>query len=139
MARILCVNDFIQYAEMMGLFLEEQGHDVCSESVPLDMRAVTAFCPDVIVVGIVRKPEHVKEALTDFYVQVDGAKALRDLATHPETASCPLVIAAVGVQEHELPKDVPFVAFVEVPNKFDQLPGMIERIVAAKGHRIIPE
>lgn len=140
MAKILCVDDFVQYAEMVAMYLATKGkHQVKTEIVPFNLDEIRRYQPDLIVIGIVRKMEHVKEPITDFYTQVDGAKALRELLTNPETSGVPLVVASVAVQEVEVPRDLGYLAFIEVPSKFDNLIMVIDHILKAKGHAMAPE
>jgi CheY-like chemotaxis protein len=140
MAKILCIDDFTQYAEMMALYIErEGGHETAVEIVPFDLERIEKFKPDLIVLSIVRKMEHVREPITNFYSQVDGSKAFRELSTNPATAGYPLLIASLAVLESEVPKDLTYMGFIEIPSKFDNLLMIVDHILEARGQDIIPE
>jgi len=140
MAKVLCIDDFTQYAEMVAIYLEKQGrHKTHVEIVPFDLDRVRRFDPDVIVLSIVRKMAHVREPITDFYTQVDGAKAFRELRTNPETARYPLVVTSLGVLESEVPADLDYIAFVEIPSKFDHLLLVVDRVARTHGRGMLPE
>lgn len=140
MARILCIDDFTQYAEMLASYIEREGHHKTSvEIVPFNIERITQFKPDLIVLSIVRKMEHVREPITNFYAQVDGSKAFRELSQNPLTSAYPLLITSVAVLESEVPKDLHYLGFIEIPGKFDNLLQIIDQIIAARGQAIIPE
>lgn len=140
MAKVLCVNDFKLYSEMVSLLLHRKGgHDVRTEIVPFAVQEIEEFQPDVIILNLVRKMEALRSPLADFYSEVDGARAYRALAAHPSLSRYPIVLTAIAVEERELPKTLPYVAFIEVPGKLDQLLEIIDRIVAAGGADIAPE
>lgn len=43
------------------------------------------------------------------------------------------------MEEREVPKTLPYMAFLEVPGKIDQLLEIIDRIVVARGADMAPE
>lgn len=140
MAKILCIDDFTQYAEMIALYIEREGHHKTGvEIVPFNIERIEKFKPDLIVLSIVRKMEHVREPITNFYSQVDGSKAFRELSNNPATSKYPLLITSVAVLESEVPKDLHYVGFVEIPGKFDNLLKIVEQVIEARGQTIIPE
>ena len=77
MAKILCVDDYRMYAEMVGTMLEQRGgHEVKVDVVPLVVDEILAYAPDIIVINLVRKAEVLGSPVHDFYREVDGAKAV---------------------------------------------------------------
>jgi hypothetical protein len=147
MAKVLCINDYPAYAEMVGAMLEKKGgHLVQNETVPISFKAIEAFDPDVIVINLVRKLETISAGgMTDFYTDVEGAKAFRELtlASSREPLRWPIVVTSLAVLEQEVPKDecLKYVAFVEVPQKLDQLNAIIEKIAASRREQegLLPE
>ncbi len=140
MARVLCINDYLVYSEMLALLLQKKGgHEVQPLIVPFDLQRVTDFDPDVILVNLVRKTEALGVPLHDFYTEVDGARALSAIQEHPETRAYPLILTAMAVTESELPPGLDYVAFVEVPGKLDHLLRIIAQTVEARGHDMAPE
>ncbi len=140
MAKVLCIGDFRLYAEMIALLLEQQGpHEVEVEIVPFDLDVIERFKPDVLIVNLARKIEAVGAPLQDFYTEVDGAKTLKALQTNPSLQQYPLLITAIAVEERELPRGFRYLAFLEVPSKFDYLLETIDRIAASRGHGLARE
>lgn len=142
MARVLCLDDYLVYAEMVGLMLKQKGgHEVKIDVVPLVIEDVLAFDPDVIVINLVRKTEALGAPLRDFFREVDGAKAFKELAAAPETKAYPIVLTALALREVELPLGLHYEAFIEVPQKVDYLLHTIDRLAKAKreGLHIVPE
>lgn len=140
MAKVLCINDFPMYSEMVALLLHKKGrHHAISEIVPFDVMRIHEFDPDVIVLNLVRKPEALGMPLTDFEGQVDGARAFRALAEDASLRRYPLVLTAIAVLESELPQWTPYMAFVEIPYKIDNLLHVVERAAAVPRADIVPE
>src|SRR4051812_22326373 len=119
MARVLCINDYAAYAEMVGAMLEKKGgHEVQNETVPISFKAIEAFDPDVIVINLVRKLETISAGgMTDFYTDVEGAKAFRELTQASKSGQLrwPIVVTSLAVLEQEVPQGegLEYVAFVE--------------------------
>lgn len=140
MAKVLCVDDFKLYAEMIAMLLEQRGrHEVKVEIVPFNLAEIQQFQPDLVVMNLVRKIEAVGAPIQDFYTEVDGAKALRALQESPDLQGYPLVITSIAVEERELPAGFDYLAYIEVPTKFDYLLETIERIVSSRGEGIARE
>lgn len=133
MAKILCVDDYRMYAEMVGSMLERKGgHDVKIDVVPLVIGEVVDFNPDVIVINMVRKAEVLGTPIHDFYREVDGAKAFQALAAAPEVSGIPIVLTALAVKENEVPEGLRYEAFIEVPHKMGVLLHAIDRLSEAR-------
>lgn len=140
MARILCVNDFKAYSEMVAHTLRVKGgHVADSIIVPFGADAIEAYAPDVLVLNLVRKVEALGAPLTDFYTQVDGARAFRALIENPQLCRCPIVLTSIAVLEFEVPPGLPYVAFIEVPQKMDNLLLILDHIAGAPADRLITE
>lgn len=142
MARVLTVDDYPLYAEMVSLLLEKHGgHETKSVTVPFSSDLVEAFDPDVIIVSLVRKVEAVTTGeLRHFYTEIEGSKALQALSDGAG-GNRPLVICALAVHESELPPGLKYVAFLEFPQKLDALLATIEQLGALHKDtsRIVPE
>lgn len=133
MAKILCIDDYQLYAEMIGNMLGRYGHhQVKVDVVPLVMDEVLAFAPDVIVLNLVRKAEVLGAPVHDFFREVDGAKALQALSSAPELKDIPLVITALAVRETEVPLGFQYEAFIEIPQKIEVLRHTVDRLAAAR-------
>lgn len=140
MARILCINDFVSYSEMVAHTLRRKGgHETQTAIVPFGTEVIEAFAPDLLVVNLVRKVEALGVPLTDFYTQVDGARAFRALAGNPAFARYPLVVTSIAVLEFELPEGLPYLAFIEIPQKLEHLLAIAERVAGVPPDRLISE
>lgn len=142
MARVLCLDDYRMYAEMVGTMLRQKGgHEVKIDVVPLVMDEVVAFDPDVIVINLVRKMETLGSPLQDFFREVEGAKAFQELRAAPETERYPIVLTALAVREVEVPEGLRYEAFIEVPQRIEHLLHTIDRLTIAhrKDSKIVPE
>lgn len=145
--RILCIDDYPAYVEMVGAMLSTKGgHTVQAEIVPVSLKAIEGFRPDVIVINLVRKLETISAGgMRDFYTDVEGAKAFREIARAVKAGQlhAPVVITSLAVLEHELPKEdgLDYVAFIEVPQKVDVLLRVIAKVLetAREGGGIAPE
>lgn len=134
MAKILCIDDYPMYAELVASMLRQKGHhEVESDIVPLDADRVKAFNPDVIVVNLVRKMESISAGgLTNFYTEVDGAKAFAALSKNG-FKDIPIIVTSLAVLEREIPAELNYDAFIEIPQRIDLLLLAIDRIV--KNHK----
>jgi CheY-like chemotaxis protein len=132
-AKILCVDDYRMYAEMVGTMLHQKGgHEVKIDVVPLVIDAIVDNAPDVIVINMVRKAEVLGTPIHDFYREVDGAKALQAIANAPELKGIPIVLTSLAVRENEVPMGVRYDAFIEVPHKIESLLHAVDRVVEAR-------
>jgi hypothetical protein len=142
MGRILCIDDYPLYAEMVAEMLRKRGgHEVRADVVPLDMDQVKAFDPDVVVINLVRRLESITAGgMRNFYHEVEGAKAFQFMAEEGLKGT-PIVLTGLAVSEMDVPHDVRYEAFIEVPQKLDALVRTIAKLVAArrKGAEIAPE
>lgn len=137
MARLLCIDDFAGYAEMIALMLEQKGgHEVRIEIVPFDLAEIRRYRPEAVLLNLSRKTEAIGQPLFDFYTQVSGAKALQALRSAPELCDYPLLLTAIGLAEAELPPGFDYLAFIEVPSRFDYLLTTVDRIVATGGDHL---
>ena len=140
MAKVLVIDDFHTYSEMISLLIEKKsGHEVKADILPFDTGQVHAFDPDVVVLSLVRKVEALASRLTDFYREVDGAKALKAFMADRELRRYPMIITGLGLEERELPPDVEYLAFVDIPHRLDYLIEMVDRVAATRGKDILPE
>lgn len=138
MARVMCIDDYPAYAEMVGDMLTRKGgHDVKSETVPISIKTIEAFDPDVVIVNLVRKMETISAGgMRDFYADVEGGKAFREIAhaTREGRFNWAIVITSIAVLEHEVPRNdgLHYVAFVEIPQKLEQLSTIVEKVAQAR-------
>ena len=140
MAKVLVIDDFHTYSEMISLLIEKKGkHEVQADILPFDAAQVHAFAPDVIVLSLVRKVEALASRLTDFYREVDGAKALKAFTADESLRGYPLIITAIGLEERELPPDLDYIAFVDIPHRLDYLIETINHIAASRGRDILEQ
>lgn len=140
MGKVLCINDFHLYSEMVSLMLIRKGrHEVKTAIAPFDLEEIRRYRPDLVILNLVRKSASVGQPITDFYTQVDGAKALKALRSTPELARYPLLLTAIALEERELPPGFDYLAYLEVPGKFDYILDTVERIVATHGQHLARE
>jgi CheY-like chemotaxis protein len=134
MARILTVDDYPLYAEMVSELLRQHGnHEVKAVLAPVILEEITDFAPDVIVISLVRRLEAIGHGpLHDFYSEVDGARAWRSIAADAGMRRYPVILSVIGVRESELPPDQPYVALVHIPHEIDLLLTTIRKILEAK-------
>lgn len=140
MARILCVNDFLAYSEMVAHTLRRKGgHEAQSAIVPFGAEVIETYAPDILILNLVRKVEALGAPLTDFYTQVDGARAFRAIAGNPALARYPLILTSIAVLEFEVPEGLPYVAFIEVPQKIENLLLTVDHVAGGRSSRLITE
>lgn len=134
MAKILTVDDYPLYAEMVGELLRQHGHhEVKAILAPIILEEITDFDPDIIVVSLVRRLEAIGHGpLHDFYAEVDGARAWRSIASDEAMRRYPIILAVIGVREVEIPQGLPYVALVHIPHEIDLLLNAIKKILEAK-------
>ncbi|MNS52682.1 hypothetical protein D3C72_854030 [compost metagenome] len=134
MAKIVTVDDYPLYAEMVSALLREHGHhEVKAVLAPVIPDEITEFDPDIVVVSLVRRLEAIGHGpLHDFYAEVDGARAWRSLATDDATRHYPIILAVIGVRETEIPANMAYVALVHIPHEIDLLLITIRKILEAK-------
>ncbi|MDB5099484.1 MAG: hypothetical protein JWM80_3905 [Cyanobacteria bacterium RYN_339] len=142
MGRILCIDDYPFYADMVAEMLRKRGgHLVKSDVVPLDLAEIKAFDPDVIIVSLVRRLESISAGgMRDFYHEVEGAKAFQFIAAKA-VQDVPVIITGLAVSEMDVPRGLRYEAFIEVPQKLDALLRTIDKLIAArrKNAEIVPE
>lgn len=140
MARVLCIDDYMLYAEMVGLLLQRKGqHEVKVEIVPFRLQDIEEFAPDVLLINLVRKMEALRSPLADFYAEVDGARAFRAVAASPSLRTYPVVLTAIALEEREVPRDLSYLAFVSVPGELDRLTEVIDRVASNRGEGMAPD
>lgn len=134
MARVTTIDDFPLYARMVAEFVrDEGGHEVQMLLSPVLYQEIQQFDPAVIVISLVRKIETLGHGpMHDFYTEVDGAKSFRDLARNGVGGGAPIVLTALGLKESEVPRDLPFAAFIHIPQEMDLLLTVITKLVQAR-------
>jgi CheY-like chemotaxis protein len=134
MAKILTVDDYPLYAEMVSELLRQHGHhEVKAVLAPVILEEITDFAPDVIVVSLVRRLEAIGHGpLHDFDSEVDGARAWRSIAESESMRPYPVILSVIGVRETEVPAQYPYVALVHIPHELDLLLTTIRKILDAK-------
>ena len=132
MARVLCIDDYPLYAEMVGAMLRSHGHTVQTAIVPLDLDAALEFDPQVILLNLVRKAEALGRAIARFEDDVDGAQAMLALARHARAARLPLIVTALAVDAAALPPELRHDAFLTIPGELPRLLVEIERVTAVR-------
>lgn len=132
-ARVMCIDDYQAYADMLAEMLERRGYEVKSLVVPFGVKEIADFDPDVIVLTLVRKIEALRSPISDFRAEVEGAAAYRTIAETQDLHRYPIILAAIAVEQREIPGDLPYVAFVEVPQRLIELTEIIDRVVKMNG------
>lgn len=134
MARIVTIDDFPLYARMVAeIVREEGGHEVQVLLSPVLYQEIEEFDPAVIVISLVRKIETLGHGpMHDFYTEVDGAKSFRDIARSKAIDSAPIVLTSLGLKESEVPQDLPYAAFVHIPQEMDLLLTVIAKLSKAR-------
>lgn len=141
MARVLCIDDYELYSTMVKHLLERQGgHEVKVAIVPFRLSEIAAFNPDVIIINLVRKMDSFAGGgMVDFYAEVEGAKAFKALAEHIDTVPARIIVTAIAVREVEVPRSLPYVAFVNVPQQMDYLLRAIAEAAGSSPDDILPK
>lgn len=134
MARILTVDDYPLYAEMVSELLRQHGnHEVKAVLAPVILEEITDFEPEIIVVSLVRRLEAIGHGpIHDFYSEVDGARAWRSIASAEAMRPYPVILSVIGVREAEIPPGLAYVALVHIPHEIDLLLNTIKKILEAK-------
>lgn len=142
MAKILCIDDYPMYAQMVASLLEQRGgYEVLCAVVPLDVTAILAFGPELVIVNLVRRLDSISAGgMRDFYHEVEGARAFRALAAQ-HLQGYPVIVTGLAVSERDVPRDLHYDAFIEIPQKLENLLPTVERVLAARrqAHGVRPE
>jgi CheY-like chemotaxis protein len=139
MARVLCIDDYPLYAQMVADLIARHGHDVKAITLPFALEEAFEPLPDVVVLNLVRKSEALGKPITRFEADVDGAKALHALAAFGPAAEIPLLVTALAVEERWLPPETKYEAYFEVPQKLQQLLEAIDRLATRSPAEIVPK
>lgn len=137
MATIVTINDYPLYAEMVAdLIRKESGHEVHMLLSPIAAEEVTALQPDVLIISLVRKLDTIGHgSLHDFYTEVDGAKSYREISRSPETRGYPIILTSLGVREAEVPQDLPYKAFIHIPQELSLLLMAVDKLTKLQGKK----
>lgn len=127
MARILCINDNPMHVAMFAdMFKRREHHEVTTMVPPLDMAAIKALAPEIILLNLVRRLESLRSPIANFYAEVEGARTLKHLLEALPPPRPFLILTGIAVEEAHLPQDLAYAAFVEVPAGLDALLAAID-------------
>ena len=116
MARVVVLNDHPDLIDMLGSPLVRAGHRVLDEASPLDLEEILRFGPDVLVVGVSRKPGAVGHPIPLPPEELWGYHAVVQLESEPVLALVPMIVVGVGVFEPEFPLKLPYDLFLTFPD-----------------------
>lgn len=136
MAKVLCVSDNPIHVAMFADMLKRRDrHEVVTMVPPLDLGAIAAMAPDVILVHLVRRIEALRSPIANFDTEVEGARALKVLLEGlPSPRPC-LIVTGIAVEAHHLPPGLAYAAFVEIPQGLDQLLEAVDRLDTVRLNR----
>lgn len=131
MAKVLCVSDNPIHVVMFADMLKRRDlHEVVTMVTPLDLAAIAAWKPDVILVNLVRRIESLRSPIANFDAEVEGARALKALQEGLEEPRPCLIVTGIAVEARHLPPGLNYAAFVEIPQRLDSLLDAIELLDA---------
>lgn len=129
MAKVLCVSDNpIHVAMFADMLKRRERHEVVTMVPPLDVGAIAALAPDVILVHLVRRIEALRSPIANFDTEVEGARSLRVLLEGLSSPRPCLIVTGIAVEERHLPPGLDYSAFVEIPQGLDQLLEAVDRL-----------
>jgi hypothetical protein len=131
-AKVLCVSDNPIHVAMFADMLKRRDrHEVVTMVPPLDLGAIAALNPDVILVHLVRRIEALRSPIANFDTEVEGARSLRVLLEGmPPPRPC-LIVTGIAVEARHLPPGLEVATFVEIPGGLDRLLEAVDRLDAS--------
>lgn len=117
MARVAIIDDYPEYAEMAARPLREAGHHLHIDTAPIDWEALVEFQPQVLVVGLSRAEGAIGRPIEVPERDILGYKALKETEMYPAIQVVPIVLAALGLLEREVPTAVPYDLFISLPKE----------------------
>lgn len=116
MATVAVIDDFQSFAKMLAGPLRDAGHEVLVTTVPVDFERLIQFGPKVLVIGIARRLAAVGRPIREFDQDVLGFDALVELEEYPALRTLPILLAAVALQEEEIPARFNYDLFLGIPD-----------------------
>lgn len=126
--RVVVIDDYEEYADMVAAPLRHAGHTVLTTTSPVDFDRVLAFQSEVIAVGIFRQEIAFDRPIRDFEQDVLGAKPIRELESYPAITAVPIAIAATGLHEQDVPTTLRYDLFLTLPRDIKEYVPRLEAL-----------
>ena len=134
MAKILCIHDNAHQVALFADMLKRRGHhEVRTMVSELDVEELRAFAPDVVLVNLVRRVESLRSPIANFEVEIEGARILRAFLAEAIAPRPLLVLTGIAVEPKEVPADIPYAAFIEVPRQLEGLLACVDETLEHAG------
>lgn len=138
MAKITVVDDSPMVLEQLVEPLVRAGYRVLSELAPVDFDEVMHFGAQLIVVGLDRSKSARNRSIGDPMVDIIGYKALVEMEQYPAINLVPIMLAAHGIDEADIPTTLNYDLFLDLPSEWPlYLPKVQELVASVKTRRKI--
>lgn len=128
MGSIGVVSDYAEAIVAVSRLLTP-GHQLVPITYPFDLTSLKAHPTDAFVVPVFRKPTAIGRPIENFLTDLVGAEPLQVLSGLPEVLAHPILILGFGVLPSEIPKHIPYYAFLMFPEAIQELGPLLSGLV----------
>lgn len=121
------IDDIHTLVRMLAAPLQERGHRVHDQTVPIDFERIMKFGPEVVIIGLARKAEAENRPIRGVEDLV-GYQALVDVDAYPAINVLPVMLVGIGLREDDLPIRIPYDLFLALPDDADLLAEKAEEL-----------
>lgn len=135
MLRVAVLDDHPDLVDSLGSPLIRARHRVHTQVAPVDFEEIMAFAPQVIVVGVSRKPESVGRIGVLEPDDIYGYKAISGMQAYPAIALVPILVVGVGLFEPEFPWRLNYDLFLTFPDEMKLYADKVAELAALRKTR----
>lgn len=116
MAKVVLIDHYKPYADMMANPLVQAGHAVVIVTPPLNFERIIQVQPDVVSVAIYRQKCAFDRPIRDLERDITGYDVLRQLENYPAINALPIILTAIGLLEEDIPTSLQYDVFLTLPD-----------------------
>ncbi|GEM_PF-1544105 len=129
MTKIVVLDGFQEFAQMLSGLLMEDGNEVLTELIPVDFERVINFRPDLIVVALYRMNKAYDRPIERAEDDILGYIPLLSLKNYPSTTLIPLLLVGYGLHERDIPPECcHYDLFLSFPKDIRLFPRKVEEL-----------
>ena len=128
MPKVAILSEYADVTVMIDRLITP-GHTLCNLEGPLAPGTPHDEVPDVVVVPLFRLPHAHARPIESFVDDVAGARLLLDLHRAMDGHPRPVILFGIGVTPEEVPKGIPYYAFLTFPQAIQELNPLISGLV----------